>query len=353
MAVQEANTLSSARLSFIDSAFSTKADWLAARQSAAAARQPASQPASLGAEAPSSASCREPHSTPGWTEVFLNAAEAGACSTAGASVAAGHSLIVVSSIASAAECETFLTEVQAFHERTRTLRPEPPHWPTNRIPTDRLGARTQALCNEVLLRALELVDSGFPEFSRAGFGGSVAASLRSQGKHCVDDPTLDFNRNEPAVNIYNPGNGFAPHKDMHALTVLMPLVGEQSFSGGGTAFWSAPAPDAPYFGATHTWEGGTRRTVRGSGALPDVETVPPHTVLRHPAGTAILFGGDVVHAGAEVASGQRVVLVASFSRRGVEPLPEGSAVGRPGSLAEARRRAAWRLDQERMKEHAT
>ena len=39
----------------------------------------------------------------------------------------------------------------------------------------------------------------------------------------------------------------------------------------------------------------------------------PALVLRPPAGTGILFGGDVTHAGVEVSSGTRVVFVASFS----------------------------------------
>ena len=43
-------------------------------------------------------------------------------------------------------------------------------------------------------------------------------------------------------------------------------------------------------------------------------------VLAPPAGTALLFGGDVTHAGQPVAAGQRAVFVASFSRpyRGID-----------------------------------
>ena len=42
---------------------------------------------------------------------------------------------------------------------------------------------------------------------------------------------------------------------------------------------------------------------------------PPTAVLRPPLGTAILFGGDVTHAGLPVEAGTRAVLVASFSTR--------------------------------------
>jgi hypothetical protein len=64
---------------------------------------------------------------------------------------------------------------------------------------------------------------------------------------------------------------------------------EWSFTGGGTAFW---APDA--------------RGPRVEGAT---------IVMRPAAGSAMLFGGKVNHAGVPVESGQRVVFVASFSRR--------------------------------------
>ena len=42
----------------------------------------------------------------------------------------------------------------------------------------------------------------------------------------------------------------------------------------------------------------------------------PTAVLRPPAGTALLFGGHVTHAGIPVTAGERAVFVASFSARG-------------------------------------
>ena len=42
----------------------------------------------------------------------------------------------------------------------------------------------------------------------------------------------------------------------------------------------------------------------------------PAAVLRPPAGTALLFGGHVTHAGMPVTAGERAVFVASFSPRG-------------------------------------
>ena len=63
-----------------------------------------------------------------------------------------------------------------------------------------------------------------------------------------------------------------------------------AFVGGGTGFWP---PE------------GRRRADRA-----------PSIVLTPPAGTAMLYSGDVLHAGMPVAQGTRVVFVASFARKG-------------------------------------
>ena len=77
-----------------------------------------------------------------------------------------------------------------------------------------------------------------------------------------------------------------------ALTILIPLVNpEESFSGGGTGFWA-----------------GNRETSENPGT-------PPDLVLKPPAGTALVFGGDVTHSGMPVQDGLRSVLVCSFSTK--------------------------------------
>lgn len=99
-----------------------------------------------------------------------------------------------------------------------------------------------------------------------------------------------------------------------AVTILVPLSDTDSFSGGGTAFWS-DADRGPRVGAQSQVFGGAAE---------------PSFVLRPPAGTAIIFGGRVAHAGMPVVSGTRCVFVASFS-----PL---EAEG--GALLAMRRKAA-------------
>jgi hypothetical protein len=118
------------------------------------------------------------------------------------------------------------------------------------------------------------------------------------GTNCLSDETvvrnrkLNFTPNEPAISVYTAGGYFRPHIDGEKLTVLVPLSSGHAFSGGGTAFWSIAAA----------------REIERTGA-----DLPPTLVVKPPAGTAMLWAGDVVHAGQSVSSGERIVLVASFS----------------------------------------
>eukprot|EP00966_Prymnesium_polylepis_P214135 4959376-Prymnesium_polylepis.1 len=74
------------------------------------------------------------------------------------------------------------------------------------------------------------------------------------------------------------------------LTLLVPLsTPGVDFEGGGTGFWSSSAAPA-------------------SGGPP-----PPNLVLRPPAGTAMLWRGNVMHAGMPVVTGKRYAFVVSFN----------------------------------------
>ena len=54
---------------------------------------------------------------------------------------------------------------------------------------------------------------------------------------------------------------------------------------------------------------------------------PPLTVLRPERGTAMLFSGDMLHAGMPIEEGSRVVFVASFSGVRVWPDPWNRPLG--------------------------
>ena len=97
--------------------------------------------------------------------------------------------------------------------------------------------------------------------------------------------------------MYTHAGGFGTHKDHMALTVLIPLTSPENgdFKGGGTGFWSKRDEEMGQFEMNR--DGG------------------PTAVIRPPLGTALIFGGDLSHAGMPVESGVRSVFVASFSTR--------------------------------------
>ena len=152
----------------------------------------------------------------------------------------------------------------------------------------------RSVCDQLLLRAIDLVGHVDASLAHELFDTSsdtLASQLRRSGQPVHANPALRFTHNEPAINLYRVGGAFEPHRDLQALTVLVPLVSSESFEGGGTAFWSRSA----------------------TGPHED-ESTPPSLVLTPPRGTALLFGGDVMHAGLPVSAGERSVFVASFSR---------------------------------------
>lgn len=151
-------------------------------------------------------------------------------------------------------------------------------------------------------RLLALMEAELPEFARAVFGQATGlAELRPE-----------YSPGEPAVNIYKKGGEFAPHTDKQSVSLLVPLSDEGvAFEGGGTAFW----PDGHH----------TRREDAADDEPyneNDRSNWLPHShMLRPPTGTAIIFGGDVTHAGLPVTSGTRHLFVMSFTLR-----PAGRAV---------------------------
>ena len=118
---------------------------------------------------------------------------------------------------------------------------------------------------------------------------SVTTQTQNKQSSVVSPSSLQFASREPAVNVYRDGGEFLPHTDGQSLTLLLPITSQQQgdYTGGGTAFW---APDT-----------------RGP------RVTPPTVVIQPKAGTALLFGGTVMHAGMPVSTGTRTVIVASFS----------------------------------------
>jgi len=187
------------------------------------------------------------------------------------------------SFATADECEALIAAAE------RVLQSYNRSW---RNPRERLPIATK-LDHTLLLRLFALIELQLPALCEAKFG--QRAELQRMARR--------FSPAEPAVNIYTVGGEFAPHTDKEHLTLLMPLDPPGAFEGGGTAFWSAshhPPCCEGYVGSMAEEN--------------DRERWLPHDyVIRAPAGTAIIFGGDVTHAGLPVVAGKRHLFVMSFS----------------------------------------
>lgn len=243
------------------------------------------------------------------TEKFLNATEAAALELHD-SLAEGHSVLLLHNLATGDECEALRVEaskVAACENAKPPTDRSRPWWSVPEAPgrmrlplhhafQGEAGDAIKARCDELLLRATRrLLTEVAPPLVPLLFGNALDAASRS----LVDNPQITFSPREPAVNVYGPRGRFKPHKDQEALTVLVPLNGSEEFDGGGTAFWSLNQLDDA--------------AAPAAGAEPSLVLVPP-------TGTAVVFVGSVTHAARVVKSGERCILVASFS-----PVDEESA----------------------------
>eukprot|EP00966_Prymnesium_polylepis_P163152 3770820-Prymnesium_polylepis.1 len=140
-------------------------------------------------------------------------------------------------------------------------------------------------------RLLLLVETQLPELARSLFG-------QATGLHELH---ASYSAGEPAVNIYTAGGEFAPHTDNENLTVLIPLDLAGAFEGGGTAFW-ADSHHRPWSKGESVPNAADRSS-----------WLPPAHVLKLRLGSALIFGGNVTHAGLPITSGIRHIYVASFS----------------------------------------
>ena len=137
-----------------------------------------------------------------------------------------------------------------------------------------LDGRAHALAMVILARALWNLETLRPDDALRIF----------RQRASLGDMIFAFAGNEPSINVYTSGGEFEAHEDNHMLTVLVPLSPLDGFEGGGTGFWSH---------------------VAGPGGKPTL-------VMRPPPGTALMWTGDITHAGLPVTAGTRHVFVCSF-----------------------------------------
>lgn len=160
---------------------------------------------------------------------------------------------------------------------------------TDRFPRERLPIATK-LDGVLLQRLLSYVEAQLPNVALSFFGQKVnLGQMRRR-----------FSPGEPAINIYTAGGEFNPHTDKEHLTLLIPLDPPGAFEGGGTAFWS----DGHIMPST--------AEELKSDELDPSRWLPHDHTVRALAGTAVIFGGDVTHAGLRVTAGTRHLFVMSF-----------------------------------------
>ena len=202
----------------------------------------------------------------------------------------GHAIVLPSGFATADERAAMMSAAVAVAdaERRHTTASVPGR--LRLTVTERLDAGARALSDLWLRRALQLIGAHLPAVAR-----SLLLPHEPVSSLCeLELDAFEFADEEPACNVYDVGGEFKPHEDKQSVTVLVPLSDSALYEGGGTAFWSDEA--------------------RGPGRS-RASTSAPTLVLQPPAGTALLFSGEVTHAARPVTSGVRVVYVASFTRR--------------------------------------
>ena len=247
----------------------------------------------------------------GWTEVFLAAEHAARAQSADDSVAAGFSVVILHDLLSKDECETLRSGASSFaHTLRKKVGAASAANPVRMPIKTMLCADSQELCDTALLRGVARLRDQLPLLLTTLFGGESGIGCPPPSpisSSIARDERLIFVSGEPACNVYFAGGHFRPHEDQQALTVLVTLSDRTEFAGGGTAFWSEADRPPPI----------------GPGVYTRAAAGPPTMVLTLPAGTALIFCGNVTHAGQPVLDGERTVFVASFSTRISRP-PEQS-----------------------------
>ena len=234
----------------------------------------------------------------------------------GQSIGQGQVVLCLPQVASAEECQTlFQAALQAAQNQGPSARGR------SRLsvsdPTVFSGDIVMTT-EEILLRVLDYIDENLPSIYEWLFEPSDEWVHRQPLNAQLEQPdtppesflretcptlrdlymmgALEWSEGEPAINIYQAGGYFGAHKDHLALTVLIPLTSaEGDFQGGGTGFWA------------------------GNRQVDENPSTPPDLILKPAPGSALLFGGDVTHAGMPVASGLRSVGVCSFSTPASSP----------------------------------
>lgn len=233
-------------------------------------------------------------------------------------VARGQGIFLVPSFVQDDECDRLMSAAAAAHRDS-----DHPDSMKIRLPIEKLPTVLD-LCDQLIRRTLTLMEEQLPILSEALFGQAAGLS----------DMDVSFSLNEPAVNVYGKGAGFEQHEDGHMLTILVPLAEPVAFEGGGTAFWPNVLMEGGVSFISEHSNGNEPAPARSCG-----KPISDSQVMLPSRGTAMLFVGNVTHAGVSVTSGVRMVWVASFSLRpfrvGLSPMVGRLLVGNRVSNAKS------------------
>ena len=234
--------------------------------------------AALTWNAPCLAEPRKPSSGAGWSEIFLSS-QAPALEVSQA-VQHGHSVLVLDACANLVECNLLRREVN----KVASVESSPMCVEFLTV-TEALSDAGQSTVDSLLMQTIEAAKDRISPLIPSLFGNCFQGAVS-----CLRNPGIRFSEDEPWVIVYGIGGTFLQHTDGQALTIIVALADAESgtFTGGGTAFWSPESLEAD-------------------------KNASPSLVLSPPCGSAILFAGNVVHAGLAITEGQRMNLVASFS----------------------------------------
>jgi len=159
-------------------------------------------------------------------------------------------------------------------------------------------SRDAKVASAVLLdRLLGFLESDMSDLALQVFG-CKESNLKKLQVTWYSEPADESGQlySEPKVNLYGLGGYFRRHEDGMQLTILVTL--NDSFEGGGTAFYVQGNEDD--------------NERHGSEKDPEAGMVPG-SICRPPGGTAIIWGGALVHMALPVTTGMRAVYVGSFS----------------------------------------
>jgi len=203
----------------------------------------------------------------------------------------GCSVFELASFATEAECEGLI----AAAVKVAALYEDEEGQSRVRVPVASSSAALR-IHSRLVKRLLSFIESEMPALALSLFGQDTELASMN----------VSYSAGEPAVNIYKSGGEFKPHTDNEHLSLLIPLDAPGAFGGGGTAFWRA---------ATHIKPDVPDDTLQTPEQNERNRWTPPDHCLKPALGTALLFGGAVLHAGLPVTWGTRHLFVMSFTLR--------------------------------------